>query len=253
MMVPARLQRPAPGHRMGLHPMTNDALSHAESNVKFCEVCGSPINRWAKRFCSHQCKGQWHAKHGPPPPNKGKRRAPPWTCIQCGAPFDRARAATKALKYCSNECRIQWQRENSCPIGTVRIYSSSSGRLRAWVKVARDDGQHDWRPRSVLVWKATHGPIPVGHLVHHSNRQTLDDTIDNLELYTRAAHLAEHRSEILGARQRNRAARLADPNAGRLLACRECGVLFRALTKTRRLYCSKKCAVRYRRKTLDNA
>lgn len=53
-----------------------------------------------------------------------------------------------------------------------------------------------WRPRAVVVWEEHHGPVPDGCIVHHENRDTLDDSIENLSMVTRGAHLAEHRPEF---------------------------------------------------------
>lgn len=64
---------------------------------------------------------------------------------------------------------------------------------RAWVKVAEPN---KWRLRAVLVWEEAHGPVPPGMILHHENRDTTDDSLGNLEVLTRAQHLAEHRPEF---------------------------------------------------------
>jgi hypothetical protein len=60
-----------------------------------------------------------------------------------------------------------------------------------------------WKLRSQLVWEQAHGPIPSGFLVHHISRDTLDDSITNLHLLTRAEHMNEHRPEFEEKRARN--------------------------------------------------
>lgn len=57
-----------------------------------------------------------------------------------------------------------------------------------------------WKMRAVLVWEEAHGPVPKGYVVHHENRDSLDDRLENLRLLTRADHLREHRPEFEGRR-----------------------------------------------------
>jgi hypothetical protein len=64
----------------------------------------------------------------------------------------------------------------------------------------------------LVVWESVHGAIPKGMIVHHADRNTLNDDSGNLELLSRAAHLLEHRSEfekkrLTGLRQKRKAAR----------------------------------------------
>jgi hypothetical protein len=68
---------------------------------------------------------------------------------------------------------------------------------RAWVKVAEPNR---WRLRAGLVWESVNGPIPVGKIIHHQNRDTLDDAIANLRCLTKAEHLLEHWAELLAGR-----------------------------------------------------
>ena len=113
-----------------------------------------------------------------------------------------------ARKFCSAACYHAWQkihpndgtrrpgdRPTALPVGTVTIRTrwKRNGDKRAWVKVAEPNV---WRPRAVVVWEAAHGPVPNGMVVHHKNRNTLDDSLTNLELESRSAHLVEHRPEF---------------------------------------------------------
>ena len=63
-----------------------------------------------------------------------------------------------------------------------------------------------WRLRAVLVWEQAHGPLGKGLVVHHVNRDTLDDRLENLEAIDRASHLQEHRPEFEAKRARRAAA-----------------------------------------------
>jgi hypothetical protein len=83
---------------------------------------------------------------------------------------------------------------NKLPIGSVRIRKEThTGLLRAWVKTAEPNV---WRKRAVVVWEAIHGPLPRGSVVHHDDRNSLNDDPDNLQGLTRKAHTDEHRLEM---------------------------------------------------------
>ena len=78
------------------------------------------------------------------------------------------------------------------PIGSITV-RTHRGVKRAWIKIG---DPNCWRLRAVVVWELAHGPVPRGYLVHHKNRQTLEDGLENLELLSRASHLSEHRPEF---------------------------------------------------------
>jgi hypothetical protein len=84
---------------------------------------------------------------------------------------------------------------NLMPVGTVRLRTHEGDHERAWIKTAEPN---EWRPRAIVVWEDANGgcPVPDGCVVHHDNRNALDDRIENLILLTRAEHLNEHRDEF---------------------------------------------------------
>jgi hypothetical protein len=75
----------------------------------------------------------------------------------------------------------------------VTVRKDKQGNPRAWVKVA---DPKDWRPRAVVIWESIHGRLPEGQIVHHENRNTLDDRPENLVAISRSEHLQEHRTEF---------------------------------------------------------
>lgn len=80
------------------------------------------------------------------------------------------------------------------PIGSVRIRKEThTGSMRAWVKIA---DPNVWKKRSILVWESEHGPLPKGWVVHHDDRNSMNDDISNLIGMTRRDHAAEHRDEL---------------------------------------------------------
>jgi hypothetical protein len=85
---------------------------------------------------------------------------------------------------------------NRVPIGTVRIrIETNTGSARAWVKT-----KTGWRKRAVVEWeKAHHRRVPKGKIIHHRDRNTVNDSPRNLVALTRKQHTNEHRIELLAA------------------------------------------------------
>ena len=93
---------------------------------------------------------------------------------------------------------------NRMPVGSVTIRKRRrDGERRAWVKVAEPNV---WELRARVAWESANGPVPDGMVVHHVNRDTLDDSIGNLSLESRSAHLVEHRPEFESKRRQRAAA-----------------------------------------------
>jgi hypothetical protein len=90
-------------------------------------------------------------------------------------------------QFISGAIPANWQ-----PVGTVviRTRHKRGGEQRAWVKIAEPN---KWRKRAQVVWEAENGPIPPGFSVHHRDENKLNDSPDNLELLSKADHLAIHR------------------------------------------------------------
>ena len=87
--------------------------------------------------------------------------------------------------------------DNKLPVGSVRIRTESNTWLkRAWVKVAEPN---TWRKRAIVVWESLNGPLPRGSVVHHKDRDSLNDAPKNLVGLTRKQHAAEHQLEIAKA------------------------------------------------------
>ena len=53
-----------------------------------------------------------------------------------------------------------------------------------------------WKLRALVVWEEKYGPVAKGLLIHHKNRDTLDDSLTNLVAMNRAQHLLEHKHEF---------------------------------------------------------
>jgi hypothetical protein len=82
---------------------------------------------------------------------------------------------------------------NHCNVGETTVRKDRNGNLRAYVKIAEPN---KWQPRAVINWEMVNGPVPKDTVLHHKDRNTLNDAIENLEPLSRAKHLNEHRSEF---------------------------------------------------------
>jgi len=83
---------------------------------------------------------------------------------------------------------------NKLPLGSVTVRTNrKTGVSRAWVKVAEPNV---WRLRAIVVWESIQGKLPKGKLVHHKDRNPLNDDIDNLAAMTRGEHFKEHEEEL---------------------------------------------------------
>jgi hypothetical protein len=97
------------------------------------------------------------------------------------------------MKVSSTSYKKGRKSENWLPVGSVRIRCERNDWRRAYIKVAEPNV---WLLRCHAVWISAHGPIPEGMLIHHTDRDRLNDKLENLELMSRAEHLNEHREEM---------------------------------------------------------
>jgi len=84
---------------------------------------------------------------------------------------------------------------NKLPIGTITTRTNKRGKkdTRKFIKTAEPS---TWEPMAKYVWEKHNGNLQKGMLIHHKNRNKIDDRIENLKIMTRKEHLKEHRSEI---------------------------------------------------------
>lgn len=84
---------------------------------------------------------------------------------------------------------------NKLPIGSVRTRIETHTRSpRAWIKLADPDV---WQKRAIVVWEAHHArKLPRGWVVHHRDRDSMNDEPANLQAMTKQEHINEHRNEL---------------------------------------------------------
>jgi hypothetical protein len=151
--------------------------------------------RHTARFCSTDCR------------RTGISRP----CSYCGSPVYRSASQARENVYCSVACsaphtrfrtgQVPWNKDRKgihlspgsefkpgphpqsrAAIGTVRLRVDRQGDPRAWVKVA---DPNRWMLRAHCVWCEAHGPLPAGHVIHHHDRDKLNDALPNLECLTK--------------------------------------------------------------------
>jgi len=170
---------------------------------KVCEQCGAdftvPYYRREKaRFCCASCRSAFiaaeHLNKGPKPwaaKNLEGHRHKSTSCFPKGnKPWN---AGVKGI-HLSPETEFPkgQQSHKRAEIGAVRIRKCKGDHLRAFVKVSEPSG---WRERARVVWEYHNGRVPKGYVIHHKDRDTLNDEIGNLQAMTRAEHIEEHRRD----------------------------------------------------------
>jgi len=163
-----------------------------------CQVCCAPFSvpqyrADTARFCSRECKGSsiaarflnkgpkpWAAKnlegHRHKSPTKFKAGHATWNKDMKGIHLSPA-----------SEFKPGHAPTVHLPVGSVvQRTRKREGYPRAWVKVAEPN---KWELLARIVWAKHNGPIPRGMIVHHKDRNAINDEIGNLQMMTKAEHV----------------------------------------------------------------
>ena len=81
---------------------------------------------------------------------------------------------------------------NHKEVGEICLRKEKNGKERNYIKVAEPD---KWELYAVYLVKQAGFEIPKGSVVHHINKNCLDDRIENLQILTRAEHINIHRED----------------------------------------------------------
>lgn len=167
-----------------------------------CQACGKRFevmrsraarSKTCSKACSYEIKrkmmlGNKHALGNKPNSGAFVRGQAAWNK---GIPGPRNSRATEFKPGVPPKTKL--------PLGSVTIRTTKrTGEQRAFVKVAEPNV---WRLRALIAWELVNGPLPKGMLVHHEDRNTLNDSPVNLKAITRAEHLLEHRPEFEARRR----------------------------------------------------
>ena len=84
------------------------------------------------------------------------------------------------------------------PVGSVTIrHRKREKSPRAWIKIAEPNV---WRERARVVYENKLGPVPRGWVIHHIDRDPLNDRPENLIAMSRRDHVLEHEHDLREAR-----------------------------------------------------
>ena len=81
---------------------------------------------------------------------------------------------------------------NKMPVGTMLTRFDKMGHERQWIKVSEPD---KWMQNSRYIYEKYCGELKKGMVIHHIDRNTMNDDPQNLLQLTKAEHLEEHRHE----------------------------------------------------------
>lgn len=145
-----------------------------------CEVEFNPGVDKGRKFCGLKCYWAYKKKY----PNKGafSKGNSPWNKDLKGIHLSPDTEFKKGVRG-----------TNWVPISSSVIRQHKGDSPRVYIKI---DEPNSWKERSILIWEMKNGPIPKGKIIHHIDRDSLNDRPSNLQALTRAEHLNEHRHEF---------------------------------------------------------
>jgi hypothetical protein len=88
---------------------------------------------------------------------------------------------------------------NKLPIGSITKRLEKRKTIRQFIKIAEPN---IWIEYAKFVWIQYYGKIPKGFLIHHIDRNPLNDNIENFALVTRSGHINIHRDQLLEAKNK---------------------------------------------------
>jgi hypothetical protein len=142
----------------------------------------------SKEYISNVTKQKWaEGKHeksricqfkkGQQPPNKGKR-IHEWLSPEAIEKQKQTRFKQGALPH----------NTYSDEQGVISIRKDKRGRPYKYIKLAHSK----WEHLHTYLWKQAHGPIPKGHIVTFKDQDSLNCTLENLEMITRSENMVRN-------------------------------------------------------------
>jgi len=104
----------------------------------------------------------------------------------------------KELKGIHLSPKSEYKKGHVCPsrknIGTITQRIDKGKNIRNWIKIKQPN---TWIGYTRYVWQQSYGEIPKKAVIHHVDKDTLNDKIQNLCILNRAEHLRVHKDELL--------------------------------------------------------
>jgi len=132
----------------------------------------------ARGWCNKHYKRWWN--NGDP---QRCKRIQAYNC-ECSVPDCNQPARSHGM------CKIHSNRYSRYGRLHTVIRKRGTGSIDGKYKKFRINGKDIREHR--LVWEQHHGPIPKGYVIHHKDSNGLNNSIDNLEMMTRAEHVKHH-------------------------------------------------------------
>jgi hypothetical protein len=153
--------------------------------IKTCLQCGVDYaaDHKRRRYCGLACYGA--SKVGKPIVGSWKPGSVPWN------------KNLKGIRLSPHsEFKAGHSLNDPAPLGAVRIRCRNGRKEgpRAWVKIAQPN---KWRLRAQIEWERVNGPLQDGLVIHHRDRDSLNDDPSNLVALTRSEHAREHHAEMI--------------------------------------------------------
>lgn len=170
---------------------------------KKCIMCGKTFSvrnyrKETARFCSKSCCAKYNYqkflskadqthkignqyRKGKRPTNAFEKGHEPWNKGLRGIHLSSATEFKKGQRGI-----------NYVPVGTIRT-RKEKGKPRQFIKVS---DPNIWEYYAVYLWEQKYGKIPQGYVIHHINKNRLDDRIENLVCVSRSEHINIHRKDL---------------------------------------------------------
>jgi len=150
--------------------------------IKECLECGKTFKTDDKRriYCNVKCY------------NKKKKRYPSSTAFKKGQkPWNKGKKGlhfSPGTEFKKGQRSLRW-----LPVGTKTIRTDKNKKKRRWIKV---EEPNVWIEYAKFIWIKNNGEIPKNYLIHHLDKNSLNDNIENLCCLTRKAHINIHRGDL---------------------------------------------------------
>lgn len=126
--------------------------------------------------------GNQHAKGNPPNKTSFHKGNIPWNKNMKGIHLS---PQSEFKKGCISN--------NKKKLGSITKRKDKNDAIRQWIKI---DEPNKWIEYAKWVWISKNGNIPQGFLLHHIDKNSLNDNITNLTLLTRKGHINIHREDL---------------------------------------------------------
>lgn len=82
---------------------------------------------------------------------------------------------------------------NKVEVGTIKKRTDRNGKVRNFIKIKEPNV---WERYYIFLWKSKNGEIPKGYVLHHINKISDDDRLENLVCISRKEHIEIHRKDL---------------------------------------------------------